>query len=92
MSHLTKEKQKLLNRVRRIHGQMHAVEKALAEEKDPCSVLQNLVTAHGAMKSLMTEIIEGHIRFHVLDPKQKATNSQTQATKELIDIVRTYLK
>lgn len=92
MTHTITDKKKLLNRVRRIHGQMHAVEKALSEEKDPCSILQNLVAAHGAMKSLMAEIIEGHIRFHVLDPNKKATTDQAQATKELINIVKTYLK
>lgn len=92
MTHTISDKKKLLNRVRRIHGQLHAVEKALMEEKDPCSILQTLVAGHGAMKSLMAEIIEGHIRFHVLDPKKKSTPAQTEATKELIDIVKTYLK
>ena len=56
------------------------------------SILQTLVAGHGAMKSLMAEIIEGHIRFHVLDPEKKPTSAQAQATKELIDVVKTYLK
>ncbi len=92
MTHTITDKKKLLNRVRRIHGQLHAVEKALTEERDPCSILQTLVAGHGAMKSLMAEIIEGHIRFHVLDPEKKPTSAQAQATQELIDVVKTYLK
>jgi DNA-binding FrmR family transcriptional regulator len=92
MTHTISDKKKLLNRVRRIHGQLHAVEKALGEEKDPCSVLQTLVAAHGAMKSLMSEIIEGHVRFHVLDAKHKPTKEQTEATEQLIEVVKTYLR
>lgn len=91
MTHTVSDKKKLLNRVRRIHGQMHAVEKALAAEKDPCSILQTLVSAHGAMKGLMAEIIEGHVRHHVLDPARKPSAAQTKATQELIDVVKTYL-
>ncbi len=91
MTHTVSDKKKLLNRVRRIHGQMHAVEEALAAEKDPCSILQALVSAHGAMKSLMAEIIEGHVRFHVLDPARKPSAAQAKATQELIDVVKTYL-
>lgn len=92
MTHTVAGKKKLLNRVRRIHGQLHAVGKALIEEKDPCSVLHTLVAAQGAMKSLMSEIIEEHVRFHVLDPQHKPTNEQTEATEQLIDVVKTYLR
>ena len=92
MNHAIKEKKKLFNRVRRIHGQLHAVEKALEEESDCTDILQALVAAHGAMKSLMAEIIEEHILFHVLDAKRKQTPEQAQATQELIDVVKTYLK
>ena len=92
MSHTVKDHKKLLNRVRRIHGQLHAVEKALEEEHDCSDILQTLVAAHGAMKSLMAEIIEGHVLFHVLDPLKKPTNDQAQAAQELIKVVKTYLK
>lgn len=90
MTHLMKDKKKLFNRVHRIHGQLHAVEKALTDEKDPSFVLQTLVAAHGAMKSLITEIIEHHVHYHVVNLKQSAR--QTKATEELIHIIRTYLK
>jgi DNA-binding FrmR family transcriptional regulator len=44
------------------------------------------------MDALMAEVIEGHIRFHVLDPKTIATDEQTQAADDLIHALRAYLK
>jgi len=42
------------------------------------------------MISLMAELLEGHIRHHVVDLKAKP--EQTQAAQEVIDAVRTYLR
>ena len=39
MSHTKREKMKLLNRIRRIRGQIEAVERALEEEKGCADVL-----------------------------------------------------
>jgi DNA-binding FrmR family transcriptional regulator len=92
MAHTIHDKKKLLNRVRRIRGQVEAVERAL-EGEDECSpILQTIAACRGALNGLMAEILEGHIREHVLDPGRKATGAQREATAELIDVVRTYLK
>jgi len=40
----------------------------------------------------MAEVIEGHIRFHVLDPKTRPTDDQEQAADDLIHALRAYLK
>jgi FrmR/RcnR family transcriptional regulator, repressor of frmRAB operon len=40
----------------------------------------------------MAEVLEGHIRFHVLDPKSGKNAPQREAAEELIEVVRTYLK
>jgi hypothetical protein len=37
-------------------------------------------------------VIEGHIRFHVLDPKRDPTDEQAQAADDLIHASRVYLK
>ena len=92
MAHTIKGKSKLLNRVRRIRGQLNAVEHALDAEHDCSSVLLTLAACRGAMDALMAEIIEGHIRFHILDPKQKPTAEQKQAAQDVIGVVRRYLK
>ncbi len=71
MSHTIKDKAKLLHRVRRVRGQIEAVERALEDEKGCANVLHLVVAARGAMNSLMAEIIEGHIRTHVVDPNRE---------------------
>ncbi len=92
MAHVINDKQKLLNRVRRIRGQVDAIEKALQENQDCVTTLQTLVACQGAMKALMGEIIEDHVRTHVVDAKEKPTSKQSQAAEELIDVVKSYLK
>jgi DNA-binding FrmR family transcriptional regulator len=92
MAHTTKGKQKLLTRIRRIRGQVDAIERALDGEEECSGVLQLMAACRGALNGLMAEVMEGHVRFHVLDPDQPASSPQAQAAEELIEVVRTYLK
>ena len=90
MTHTIREKTKLLNRVRRIRGQIEAVERALDQEIGCSDVLQLIAGARGAINGLMAEVIEDHVRAHVIDPAHG--DDRTQAAQELIDVVRSYLK
>jgi FrmR/RcnR family transcriptional regulator, repressor of frmRAB operon len=92
MSHTIKEKTKLLNRVRRIRGQIEALERALEEEKGCSDVLHLAVAARGALNSLVAEVIEDHIRVHVVDPARERDSARSRGAEELIDIVQAYLK
>ncbi|MBI2435007.1 MAG: metal/formaldehyde-sensitive transcriptional repressor [Candidatus Hydrogenedentes bacterium] len=92
MAHTTRDKKKLLNRTRRIRGQIIAVEKSLEEEHDCSEVLMRIAACRGAINSLMAEIIEGHIRYHVVDPDRKPNSETARAAQEVIDVVRAYLK
>jgi FrmR/RcnR family transcriptional regulator, repressor of frmRAB operon len=92
MAHTTKDKEKLLSRVRRIRGQVEAIERALDGEQECTSILQLMAACRGALNGLMAEVMEGHIRFHVLDPESGKNTPQLEAAEELIDIVRSYLK
>jgi DNA-binding FrmR family transcriptional regulator len=93
MAHTVREKEKQILRVRRIRGQIEALERALTNEDVECSdVLQLITAARGALNGLMAELVEDHVRFHVLDPKQKPTSEQALAADELVDIIRSYLK
>ena len=92
MAHTIRDKTKLLNRIRRIKGQVEAVEKALDGEHDCSMILMTIAACRGAINSLMAEIIEGHIRFHVVDPDEKPTTAKAKAAQKLIDVVKTYLK
>lgn len=91
MAHILQDQEKLIQRVRRIRGQVQALERSIATEQDCSEVLQLITSARGAMNSLMAEVLEGHIRYHVVNPKEKASSERMKAAEELIAIVRSYL-
>ena len=88
----TKDKEKLLNRVKRIKGQIIAIEKALDANEECSKVLQTIAACRGAINGLMAEVLEGHVRCHVIDSRRKQTADQAEATEELIDLVNRYLR
>jgi DNA-binding FrmR family transcriptional regulator len=90
--HTVRDREKLVARVRRIRGQIEAVERAIVEEKGCYDVLQTVTAARGALNSLVAEMIEDHVRFHVLDPQEKVSPRRARAADELVDIVRAYVK
>jgi DNA-binding FrmR family transcriptional regulator len=92
MAHTVEEKKRLLNRVRRIMGQVAAIERALDQESECSDVLHNISACRGAMDALMAEVIEGHIRFHILAQNGSATDEQTSAADDLVAALRAYLK
>lgn len=92
MAHLSRDKKKLLNRVRRIRGQVEAIERALETDGECSAVLQLIAGTRGALNGLMAEVAEGHIREHVIDPARKPSGAQLEAADELVDLVRAYLK
>lgn len=92
MGHTIKEKEKLLARVRRVRGQIEAVERALDQEKGCAEVLQLVVAVRGAMNSLMAEVIVDHIRMHVVDPSHERNRERAKGAEELIEVVQAYLK
>lgn len=90
MSHTTKDKKKLLSRIRRIRGQSEAIERALEGDGECEEILQLVASCRGALNGLMAELIEGHVRFHVLSPEQKTLPSQLEAADELVAVVKRY--
>ena len=92
MAHTTRDKDKLLARVRRLKGQIEAVERLL-EREAPCGEVINLVASiRGAVTGLTAELIEDHIRDHLSDPDIDKDEARAQGARELIAVVRTYLK
>ena len=92
MAHTIREKTKLLKRVRRIRGQVEAVERALEEEIGCADVLHLVAAVRGAINGLMAEVVEDHIRFHVVDPSRERDRERAEGAQELIDVVHSYLK
>jgi DNA-binding FrmR family transcriptional regulator len=91
MAHILKDQKKLVQRVRRIRGQVEALETAISTGQDCSEVLQLITSARGAMNGLMVEVLEGHVRYHVVNPKEKPDSERVKAAEELIEVVRSYL-
>lgn len=86
MTHTVREKAKLLNRVRRLRGQVEAIERALESEAGCERMLQLIAASRGAMNGLMAEVVEDHIRTHLMD------SAHDEGAAELIDVVHSYFK
>jgi len=90
MEHATKYKHKLITRMKRIQVQMNAVGRALEEETDCAEVLQLIAAARGGMNGLMAELMEEHLRHHILESEHGG--NPHEAADELMDVVRRYLR
>lgn len=90
MSHVFKDKPRLVARVRRIKGQAEAIERALESGDDCLEVLQLVASVRGAINGLMAELVEGHVGHHVVEAADDA--ARRQGADELIQILRTYMK
>jgi len=76
-THTIEATKRLLNRVWRIKGQVTAIEKALDHESECSEILHNIAAFRGAMDALMAEVIDGHIRFHILAAGGPVTDKDT---------------
>src|ERR1700723_1951584 len=92
MTHTIREKTKLLVRVRRIRGQVEAIERALDGEAACEKVMHLIAGARGAMAGLMAEVVEDHVRTHLVDAETHPAALNPDAGEQLLDVVRTYLK
>ena len=92
MSHTIREKHKLLARVRRIRGQVEALERSLAAETGCDKIMHQIVGIRGAVSGLMAEVVEDHVRNHLVGPQKNAVSLDTQAAEQLIEVMHTYLK
>jgi len=88
MPHISREKLDLINRTKKVVGQLGAVQRALEEDVACADLLQRLAAARGSINSLMGELLEDHIRNHM----PRKTKSSEEAADDVIEIVRTYLK
>ena len=92
MTHTVVDKQKLLNRVRRLRGQVDAIERAVDREAGCTEVMQLLTTVRGAISGIMAEVIEDHIHMHMIDADRKPSRGEARAADELVDVLRAYIK
>jgi DNA-binding FrmR family transcriptional regulator len=86
-----RDKRGLVNRVRRLRGQVDAIERALDGEASCSDLLQRITAARGAINGLMAEVLEEHVREYLLPPDSVPGSAQTDAAEELIEIIHSYL-
>jgi len=91
MSHLTKNNEKLLARVRRLKGQIAAIEQMLEERKECYKVLQNVAACRGALNSLTRELLNEHITHHI-ELEESASEAVKESAQEVKAIISSYLK
>ena len=84
----SRENSKLL-RVRRIRGQVEAVERALENDIGRFNVLQQIAAVRGALDALLVELLDDYFLTHVVDPSD---TERAYAADELRDVIRSYLK
>jgi DNA-binding FrmR family transcriptional regulator len=88
---ISKEKQLLLSRIKRLGGQVQAVERSVSEGDECADILMLLATIRGGVNSLMAEILEDHIQLHLMHP-DRGKQTPEELTEDLIGLVRAYLK
>lgn len=91
MAHVQAEKTKLLNRLKRIRGQIEGLERAIDRDSECSRVLQQATACRGALEGFIAEVIEDHIREHMIDAALPKTDPRAEAAEELIEIVHSYL-
>lgn len=88
MPHSPEEKKRVLARVRRVRGQLDALERALEEGADCGPVLQQIAAVRGAVNGLMAGVLESHLRETFAAP----TAPPPEAVDEVLTLVRSYLR
>ena len=92
MAHTSEERRRLLSRINRIEGQVKSIRTALENNRECASVLQQIAACRGAINSLLVEIIDGEIRFHVLSKNAKVDSREARAAQDLVEILHRYIK
>lgn len=88
--HHERETLKMVQRVRKLRGQLDAIERSLNAHGDCGDQLMLLAAVRGGVNGLMAEVLETHIRFHLTDGSKEQI--APELAEDLIDLVRAYLK
>jgi len=91
MPHTVEEKKRVLARVRRLRGQVDALEKALDEGAECGPVLQQIAAVRGAVNGLMAGVLESHLREEFTN-LGAASESQKASIDDVVSLVRSSLR
>jgi DNA-binding FrmR family transcriptional regulator len=88
--HTVRHKKKLVARIRRVKGQIEAVERALTEERGCEEVVRTIAAARGAMNALAAEVLCDHLEGHLAAPRISKGDREAAAT-ELARVIRQFV-
>lgn len=91
MGHTLNNQKSLLTRVRRIKGQAASLETALESGQECLKILQQVAAVRGAVNGLMSELLEGHIREHLMD-ENASEQERKEDLDEIVAVIRSYMK
>lgn len=91
MAHINDNRDALLARVKRITGQMNAVERKLEAEADCAEILHLVAAVRGAVNGLLDEIIVEHLQAHVADDTL-SKEKRRKGADDLMTVIRRYTK
>ena len=91
MAHMISGGKQLLTRVRRIRGQAEALERALDAGTECMAILQQIAAIRGAVNGLMSEVLEGHIREHLVS-RDVSDEQRGEDLEAVVSALRRYLK
>ena len=90
MSHLHRDKTRMLARIKRLKGQIEAIERAVQADQDCAALLHLVASVRGAMQGFTAELIDEHLFHHVRDVMDES--ARRQGADDLARALRTYLK
>ena len=87
--HPESELKALKIRIRKVVGQLGAVERMLGEDRDCPEVLMQLVSARRAIKSLSEQLIDRHLHHCIEGAQQRQGKKKL---RELLDVLNRYVE
>ena len=90
MSHISRNRSKLLGRIRRISGQVTALEHAVANETDCAKLLVQIAAVRGAVQGLMIEVLDDHLREHLAAEEDR--DQRTDEVSAVVGFLRSYFR
>ncbi|HSS68402.1 MAG TPA: metal-sensitive transcriptional regulator [Nocardioidaceae bacterium] len=86
------EKQALLNRLRRIEGQVRGLQRMVDDEAYCIDILTQVSAATGALENVALSLLDDHLRHCVIDAArtsdEAATEKLDEAAKAIARLVR----
>lgn len=84
------EKKRLINRLKRVEGQVRGIQKMVDEDRYCMDVLIQIDAINAALKTVGTSLIEHHTSHCVMEAIESGDGDK--AVNELVDVMKQYVK